>query len=191
MKENGGSDNKIVRFITQSFGAVGKYILGKLIAMAVIIVVSTIAIKFLDAKFAEDSIKGELGLGILMGIGNMVPVFGVWIGIVLAAIIALIQCVPDYWYMALIVIGIGLILQVVDEFIITPTVVGKAIDLKPLVVMAAVYAGGWIFGIVGMIVAVPVAAIVKIGYEIFLKKEKKEAEEAKEATTGSGDGGKV
>jgi len=181
------SENKFVRFITQSFGAVGKYILGKLIAMVVIIVVSTLALKFLDAKIAHDSIKGELWLGILMGVGNMVPIFGVWIGIALAAIIALVQVLPDYWYMSLFVIGIGLVLQVVDEFIITPTVVGKAIDLKPLIVMAAVYVGGWIFGIPGMILAVPVAAIVKIAYEIFFKKQPNLPEE--EPNEGENHGG--
>ena len=118
MKNTDKSDSKIVQFITQSFGAVGKYMMGKLIAMVIIIVVSTFAIKFLDAKIAGDTIKGELWLGILMGIGNMVPIFGVWIGIALASIIALAQSAPDFWYMCLFVVGIGLILQVVDEFII-------------------------------------------------------------------------
>ncbi len=187
MKNNEKSDNKIIRFITQSFGAVGKYVMGKLIAMVIIIVVSTFALKFLDAKIAGDTIKGELWLGILMGIGNMVPIFGVWIGIALAAIIALVQALPDFWYLSLFIIGIGLILQVVDEFIITPTVVGKAIDLKPLIVMAAVYVGGWLFGLPGMILAVPVAAIIKIAYEIFLKK----APESPKPDEGSGDGGQV
>ncbi|MEX1307900.1 MAG: AI-2E family transporter, partial [Eubacteriales bacterium] len=160
-------------------------VMGKLIAMVVIIVVSTLALTFLDAKISEDSIKGELWLGVLMGIGNMVPVFGVWIGIALAAIITLAQVLPDFWFMSLFVIGIGLVLQVIDEFIITPTVVGKAIDLKPLVVMAVVYVGGWLMGISGMILAVPVAAIIKIGYEIFLKKKP----DVMESDDGGNDGG--
>jgi predicted PurR-regulated permease PerM len=154
--------NRIVEFLTRAFGAVSKYILGKLISCTIIVLAAGFILRYLG-------VEGSFWIGALMGIGNLVPIFGVWVGIIISVIIVLIQNIREP-LLAVYVVGIGLLLQVIDEFIITPVVVGKAIDLKPLVIVAAVLVGGALFGFWGIVLAVPVAAIVKIAYSVFLKR---------------------
>jgi predicted PurR-regulated permease PerM len=165
-----GTKNKLESFITQSFGAFGKYLLGKSISCLIMVVVAGVVLKILG-------IKGAFWIGLLLGLGNLVPMVGVWIATAISAVIVLIQTVPDRPLVVLYLIGIAIVLQVLDEFIITPLVVGKTIDLKPLVIIGAVYLGGMLFGIPGMIFAVPAAAIIKIAYEIFFKRKDKDTTE--------------
>lgn len=160
--------NKLIAFITQSFGAIGKYLLGKSISCAIMIVVAGFVLKGLG-------VKGAFWIGTLLGIGNLIPIVGVWVSMIISSVIVLIQTLPDQPFVVLYLIGTGLVLQVLDEFMITPIVVGKAIDLKPLVIIVAVYIGGWLFGIIGMIFAIPAAAIIKIAYNIFMKKKSEES----------------
>jgi len=172
--------NKIVEFLTRSFGAFGKYILGKSISCMIMIVVGGSVLKFIG-------IKGAYWIGALLGIGNLIPVFGVWAAVIVSSIIVMAQSLPDDPFNVLYLIGIALVLQVLDDFVITPLVVGKAIDLKPLIIIGAVYIGGWLFGVVGMIFAVPAAAVIKIGYDIFFRKK----ELAEECEEGDGSGSEL
>ena len=174
--------NKFVDFLTQSFGAFGKYVLGKSISCAIMIVVAGTVLKTLG-------IKGAYWIGALLGIGNLIPVAGVWAAVIISSVIVLVQTIPDEPFKVLYLIGIALVLQVLDDFVITPIVVGKAIDLKPLVIIIAVYIGGWLFGITGMVFAIPAAAVIKIAYDIFLRKkaadEQKTAKDAEENSGGT------
>jgi len=176
--------NKFVEFMTQSFGAVGKYILGKLVAGTIITVVAGLVLRMLG-------IKGAFWLGAVMGIGNLVPIFGVWVGILISTIVVLIQTIPEEPLLFLAVIGIGIVLQVLDEFVITPIVVGKAIDLKPIVIIAAVYIGGMLIPFWGLIIAVPVAAIIKIAYNVFIKKKEEPEKVERGEKQEKVDGGEV
>ncbi len=172
--------NKFLDFLTQSFGAFGKYVLGKSISCVIMIVVGGTVLKVIG-------VKGAYWIGALLGIGNLIPVIGVWAAVIISAVIVLIQTVPDEPFKVLYLIGIALVLQVLDDFVITPLVVGKSVDLKPLVVIAAVYVGGWLFGIPGMIFAIPMAAVIKIAYDIFLRRkslEEQQGEQDKEQDSG-------
>ena len=175
--------NKLVDFLTQSFGAFGKYILGKSISCAIMIVVAGTVLKLIG-------VKGAYLIGVLLGVGNLIPVIGVWAAVIISSIIVLVQTVPEEPFKVLYLIGIALVLQVLDDFVITPIVVGKSVDLKPLIIIAAVYIGGWLFGIPGMIFAIPAAAVVKIAYDIFLRKKSIEAE-LSENDEGQDSGGEV
>jgi predicted PurR-regulated permease PerM len=175
--------NKFVEFITRSFGAVSKYVIGKSISCTIIVLVAGFTLKALG-------VKGAFWIGAIMGIGNLIPIFGVWVGIAISVIIVLIQSIKEP-ILALYVVGIGIGLQIIDEFIITPLVVGKAIDLKPLVIIGVVYLGGVLFGFWGLMFAIPVAAIAKIAYNVFLK-SKREPEKIEEKETQEKiDGGEV
>jgi len=104
----------------------------------------------------------DLGLliGLIAGLFTFVPYLGPTSGIVLGVIAALVQF-GDWKHVlgVLIVFGIG---QVIESYWLTPKLVGNRIGLHPMAVIFAVLAGGQLFGFLGMLIALPVAAIANV-----------------------------
>ncbi|WP_271328075.1 AI-2E family transporter [Lactococcus muris] len=104
-----------------------------------------------------------VGLGLLIGIGNMIPYFG---SIFASLIAMLIAFFTGGWEAALATITMLIILQQIDGNIIGPKLMSGALNVNPIIVIISISIGGAYFGILGMFVAVPVAALLKI---IFLE----------------------
>lgn len=104
----------------------------------------------------------DLGIliGIIAGLLTFVPYLGPASGIILGVIAALVQY-GDWRYVAgvLAVFGVG---QVVESYWLTPKLVGDRIGLHPVAVIFAVLAGSQLFGFLGMLLALPVAAVVNV-----------------------------
>lgn len=104
----------------------------------------------------------DLGIliGLIAGLLTFVPYLGPASGIILGVIAALVQY-GDWQHVAgvLIVFGIG---QVIESYVLTPKLVGDRIGLHPVAVIFAVLAGGQLFGFLGMLLALPVAAVVNV-----------------------------
>lgn len=106
-----------------------------------------------------------VNLALLIGIGaglvSFVPYLGFIAGIFAASIAALVQfqdLTPLAWVFLVFMIG-----QLVESMILTPWLVGDRIGLHPVAVVFAVMAGGQLFGFVGVLIALPVAAVVAVG----------------------------
>lgn len=104
----------------------------------------------------------DLGIliGIIAGLLTFVPYVGPASGIVLGCIAALVQY-GDWKHVAgvLVVFGVG---QVIESYWLTPKLVGDRIGLHPVAVIFAVLAGGQLFGFLGMLLALPVAAVANV-----------------------------
>lgn len=100
-------------------------------------------------------------VGAIAGIISFIPYVGTIVGFVLAMIIAVVQFWPDYgWIVAVAgVFGVG---QFIEGNFLTPKLVGDRVRLHPLWVMFALFAFGYLFGFVGMLLAVPVAAAMGV-----------------------------
>ncbi len=100
-------------------------------------------------------------VGVVAGLISFIPYVGTIVGFVLAMIIAVVQFWPDYgWIIAVAAIfGVG---QFVEGNFLTPNLVGNRVRLHPLWVMLALFAFGSLFGFVGMLLAVPVAAALGV-----------------------------
>ena len=104
----------------------------------------------------------DLGLliGFIAGIVSFVPYLGPASGVVLGVIAALVQF-GDWTHVALVlgVFGIG---QVIESYFLTPRLVGDRIGLHPVAVIFAIMAGGQLFGFLGVLLALPVAAVANV-----------------------------
>lgn len=104
----------------------------------------------------------DLGIliGIIAGLLTFVPYLGPASGIILGCIAALVQF-GTWQHVAgvLAVFGIG---QVIESYWLTPKLVGDRIGLHPVAVIFAVLAGGQLFGFLGMLLALPVAAVANV-----------------------------
>ena len=129
--------------------------------------------KFLASQFLDAIVVGiltsvamsimgvEYGvlLGFLIGLFNMIPYFGAIIAVTISIIITFLTGgISQAIWMAVVVI----ILQQIDANIINPKIVGDSLKISPLLVIFAVTIGGAYFGFLGMFLAVPIVAVIKI-----------------------------
>lgn len=129
-----------------------KFIASQFLDAIVVGILVTIALTIMKVKYAPL-------LGFFIGMFNMIPYVGAIIATVIAVLVTLITGgLSQAIWMVIVVV----ILQQIDANIINPKIVGQSLKISPLLVLFAVTVGGAYFGIVGMFLAVPVIAILKI-----------------------------
>jgi len=129
-----------------------KFISSRFLDACVIGVLASVILYALDVPFA-------LTLGILTGVCNMIPYFGSIFASIVTTIITFFSADFQLALTALISL---LILQQIDGNIIGPRIMGGALDLNPIIIIISITVGGAYFGVLGMFLAVPIAAILKI-----------------------------
>ncbi|HET8700457.1 MAG TPA: AI-2E family transporter [Nitrococcus sp.] len=100
-------------------------------------------------------------IGLLAGIASIVPYLGFIVGIGAAAIATVFQF-ADWLTPLALVCGVFLIGQMLESMLLTPLLVGDRIGLHPVAVIFAVLAGGQLFGFVGVLLALPIAAMIMV-----------------------------
>ena len=100
-------------------------------------------------------------MGIIAGLISFVPYLGTATGIVLGVIAAMVQSGGD-WSLVAMVMGVFVVGQMLEGYVLTPRIVGDRIGLHPVAVIFAIMAGGQLFGFLGMLLALPVAAIANV-----------------------------
>ncbi len=132
--------------------ALGSYFRGQLAVALMVGVLCSIGLSIIGLKFA-------FVVGMIAGLFNIVPLIGPWIGGVPGVIIAL---TTGSVFKALLVVGVMAGVQQIDNHFITPQVMQRAVALHPSAVMLALLAGGTMAGFVGLLLAVPVTAALRI-----------------------------
>jgi len=99
-------------------------------------------------------------IGLTAGLLSVIPMVGSMVGLIVAVLVAWFQA-GEWGYVAIIA-GIFIAGQIIEGYILTPKLVGESVGLHPLWVFFALMAGGSLFGIVGMLLAIPVAAIASV-----------------------------
>jgi predicted PurR-regulated permease PerM len=143
----------------------GKWMQGQVILGAIVGVLAYLGLHFLNIKFA-------LLLAVLAGLLEIFP----YIGPVLAGIPAVIMGFLQAPIMGLWVLVLYVVIQQLENYLITPLVIGKVVGLNPVVVILALLVGGQLGGILGVILAVPLAAV----FAEFLKDMIKRRNQAKQ-----------
>ncbi len=163
--QNDDFKTKLNKFAFGSVETVGKYMAGKVIASAIVAVATYFFCYFLG-------IKPAWLLALIAGVGNVIPIVGPWAVLIICALVTVFQQPINALYIVIFCIGI----QTVDQFLITPLVVGKSVDLSPLIIIVVVVIASMFLGFWGLLFAVPIASIIKLGYTIFIKRKDKKAD---------------
>jgi predicted PurR-regulated permease PerM len=132
--------------------AVGGFFRGQLLVALFVGVASSIGLWIIGLPF-------WLLVGMVAGVFNLVPLVGPFIGGGLAVIIALVSGEPIKAVWAALVL---LAVQQIDNHLISPNVMGRTVQLHPVVVMLALLVGASFAGLFGMLVIVPLVAVAKI-----------------------------
>ena len=129
------------------------FIRGQLSVCAILAVLYSIGLYFIGIDLA-------IAIGTLAGITFIIPYVGTVIGIVLSVSMALLKF-HDILH-PLLCLGWFCLVQGLEGMIITPRVVGRTVGLHPLVAIVALLIGGQMFGILGMLLAVPLTAVLQV-----------------------------
>ena len=125
-------------------------------------------------------VKYWLLLGFMIGLFNIIPYFGAIVGVVIATLITVFT---GGFSQALWMLLIVIIIQQIDANIINPRIIGNALKLSPILVIFSVTLFGAYFGVLGMFLAVPIIAVIKILVLDFLEYRIKKMEAKNEDET--------
>ena len=100
-------------------------------------------------------------IGLVSGIITFIPYVGSMTGLVLAAGVAIAQFWPAYTPI-LVVLGIFFVGQFLEGYVLAPKLVGESIGLHPVWLMFALFAFGYLLGFVGLLIAIPLAAVIGV-----------------------------
>lgn len=135
------------------------FLSSQLLDAIVVGILTSIAMSILGVKYA-------VLLGFMIGMFNLIPYIGAIIAVVIAGIITLLTGGLSQAIWMLVVVTI---LQQIDANIINPKIIGNSLKINPILVIFSVTIGGAYFGIIGMFLAVPIIAIVKVLIEDFME----------------------
>ncbi|WMJ81075.1 AI-2E family transporter [Clostridium sp. MB40-C1] len=140
-----------------------QYIIGKFIDSLIIGILCAIGLTILKAPYA-------LLISIIVGITNMIPYFGPFIGMIPAVIITVFFSPIK----ALEVLIFIIILQQFDGWFLGPKILGDKVGLNPFLIILAITIGGGTFGVLGMFLGVPVMAVIKTFLQRYMTKRLEE-----------------
>lgn len=140
--------------------SLGNYIRGISIEAALVFLLSLGGLIYLKIDYA-------IGIAAVAGITNLVPYVGPFAGTVAGSLVALFQ----YQSLAMVlkVVVLFAVVQFIDEWILAPFILKKAVELHPLLILFALMCGAQLFGAVGLVFAVPAACVLKVLAQIFLE----------------------
>ena len=137
----------------------GAYIRGQLLLIGIMSLATFIALSILRVQYA-------LIIGMISGLLEVIPLFGPIVAGGTAVSIALFQpSTPFGWSnltLALAVVVVYVVLRQIEDQLVVPNLVGPIVDLHPLLLLFALFAGGTLAGFLGLVIAVPTAAVLKI-----------------------------
>ena len=146
-----GLRDRGARIIDESVRKIGGYVVGNLATSLVCAVVALVALLVIGVPFA-------VPLAVWAGIADLLPVVGAYLGAAPAVIVALFVSPADgLWTLAYF-----LVYQQVENYLIQPRVMRDAVDLSPAAVIISTLAGALLAGFAGALLALPVAATIKV-----------------------------
>lgn len=143
----------IVRLSKECDAVLGAFFRGQLLVMLILGIFYSIALTIFGLQLG-------VVIGILVGLTNIVPYLGLIIGLTIATIAALVQfgtITSVLWIVLIFAVG-----HLLENFYLTPKLIGTRIGLHPIVVIFAILAGGTLFGFFGILLALPVAAMIMV-----------------------------
>lgn len=151
--------NNVEKYFYETNSVFFRFISSQLLDGIVVGIITSVAMKIMGIQYA-------LLLGFMIGLFNLIPYFGAIIAVIIAGIITIFTGGLDQAVWMVIIVTI---LQQIDANIINPKITGDSLKISPLLVIFAVTVGGAYFGVLGMFLAVPIATVVKIILEDYIK----------------------
>ena len=145
----------LTKVIEKTGSVVQGYLVGLLVVMLIVGVVNSIGFWWIGVDYPAF-------FGFLTGILLLIPYIGIWIGALLPILLSLVTLSPSH---ALAVVAWVAAAQFIEANFITPLVVGSKVSMNPMVAMLALLCGELLWGIPGLILALPLTAVMKVIFD--------------------------
>ncbi len=132
---------------------VGNYIRGQLLVSLCIGTLAATALAILRVPYF-------LFIGVVAGLANMIPYFGPIVGGIPAVILNVVA--KGRLSAALPVIAAFLLIRLIDDTLLSPNILGHSLNIHPLLVILVIFTGGEMFGVMGLLLCIPVTGIIKV-----------------------------
>lgn len=116
--------------------------------------------------FAIAGLKAPILFGLLCGITDLIPYIGPYIGGAAAVIVGFSQNPMT----GIIVLSVAVVVQLIENYVLQPVVMSKTVELHPVTIIIGLLIFGHFFGIIGMILAMPIMSLIKVVYRFFATK---------------------
>jgi len=154
----------VTRLAKESDEVLGAFLRGQMMVMLALGIIYATGLKFVGLEFS-------LLIGMLAGLLSFIPYMGLVVGIIVAGFAVMLQTHdPMNLLWVALVFGVA---QMIEGMLLTPLLVGDRIGLHPVAVIFAVLAGGQLFGFFGILLALPVFAVIAVVMRYFHKSYKK------------------
>ena len=144
-----------------------KYVSSQVLDAFIVGIIMSIALTIMQVRYA-------ILLGFTIGLFNLIPFFGAIAAVALAALITLFT---GGFTQALWVIVVLVVLQQIDANIINPKILGDALEISKILIIFSVTVAGAYFSILGMFLAVPVVAVIKMMIDDYVENTEKQIQE--------------
>ena len=141
--------------------SIGGFLRGQILIAVFVGVLTSIGLTLLGVPLS-------LVLGVLAGVFNLIPFFGPLIVAVPTAVLAM----TGGFGLVVAALGVLLLVNVVDGNVVTPLVYSRTISVDPITIIVVILLGATLFGLVGALVAVPIAAFVKLIYRDYYRESR-------------------
>ena len=148
--------NKLNNIIDRGSSVVRAYVIGLFIVIVILAILNTTGLMLIGIEHA-------MFFGVLSALLTVVPYFGVIIGSILPILFAFLTK-DSLWYP----LGVAIMfwaVQFLEGNFITPNIVGNKVQLNPFAVIVALFVGGMVWGAIGMILAIPTTAMMKVIFD--------------------------
>lgn len=152
----GVPQSKVHETLNKIYYVVQSYLLGLVTVMGIVAVLNTIGLMIMGIEYAWF-------FGTLASLLMLLPYIGIAIGSILPALFAL--AVKDNAWYAVGVVAWFQVVQFLEGNIITPNIVGSKVSINPLMAIIAILLGGMLFGLSGLILALPLTATIKVIFD--------------------------
>ncbi|HEY6449306.1 MAG TPA: AI-2E family transporter [Candidatus Cybelea sp.] len=147
--------SEVTGFIDEADYVIAGFVRGQVILALIIGIASTLILVVMRVPYA-------LLLGVVAGIASLIPILGEFIGGIPMFVVALVAAGP---IRALIVLGLFILVFEAQGRVLAPIIVGKSVGVSALVIFIAIVVGAETLGILGVVLAVPVAGILRIALD--------------------------
>ena len=162
------------RMLDKTANKIKAYIRGQLLAGSSVAITSIIGLYILQ-RITGINIPYTILIGIAAGLCNLIPFIGPVMGMIPAIIIYLVtdQTIPIHILYVVLIITVFAIVQLIDNLVMSPYIMGGSVGLHPMFVIILVLFGASIAGILGMLFVIPIVAILKVIIEELVSTFKK------------------
>lgn len=141
--------NKVIEIVNKSNYTFGKFLSGKLLDSFIVGIATFVSLTIFDMPYA-------ILIAVIIGVTNIIPFFGPFIGTVPSFLIILIVSpIQAFWFLVII-----LVIQQIEGNLVVPRILGKSMGISAFWILFAIMVAGKFFGIAGMILGVPMFAVV-------------------------------